>query len=162
LAGFTAKDLAGMLDVSLRQVRRWREKGYLDGVNGRITEDSFARFCKAPPDKIPYLRLNEDVQLWLRSYNYQVRIGFKQKELADLLQVDRKTVRRWVARHWLQVCQNEVTEDSVRRFCSTHPDQITDQKLPSQTQLLLRRFGYPEPEASGSPQASHEAEFAPA
>ena len=70
LAGFKTKDLAGMLQVTVRQVRRWRRKGYLDSVNGRITEESFARFCKKHAEKIPYDQLDADIRLWLRSYGY--------------------------------------------------------------------------------------------
>ena len=72
LAGFKTKDLADMLRVTVRQVRRWRRKGYLAGVNGRITEESFSKFCRTHPDKIPYRRLDADIQLWLRGYGYKV------------------------------------------------------------------------------------------
>lgn len=71
LAGFKAKDIAGMLQVTVRQVRRWRRKGYLRSVNGRITEESFTRFCKIHADKIPYNRLDEGARLWLRGYGYE-------------------------------------------------------------------------------------------
>jgi hypothetical protein len=71
LAGFKTKDLAEMLSVTIRQVRRWRRKGYLAGVNGRITEESFAKFCKNHAEKIPYRDLKASVQLWLRSYGYR-------------------------------------------------------------------------------------------
>ncbi len=72
LAGFKTKDLADMLAVTVRQVRRWRRKGYLGGVNGRITEESFAKFCKTHADKIPYGRLSAATQLWLRGYGYKL------------------------------------------------------------------------------------------
>jgi hypothetical protein len=72
LAGFKVKDLAGMLGVTIRQVRRWRQKGYLRGVNGRITEESFAKFCRLHTEKIPYDGLGWDAQLWLRSFGYPV------------------------------------------------------------------------------------------
>lgn len=74
LAGFKVKDLAGMLGVTIRQVRRWRQKGYLRGVNGRITEESFARFCRTHAQKIPYDTLGWDVQLWLRSFGYRTQV----------------------------------------------------------------------------------------
>lgn len=78
LAGFKTKDLADMLSVTIRQVRRWRRKRYLAGINGRITEESFAKFCKNHADKIPYRALKASVQLWLRSYGYKpekIRLG---------------------------------------------------------------------------------------
>jgi hypothetical protein len=71
LAGFKVKDLAALLGVTVRQIRRWREKRYLDGVNGRITSESFAKFCKSHAEKIPYCELDENVQLWLWSYGYR-------------------------------------------------------------------------------------------
>lgn len=71
LAGFKVKDLAGMLRVTIRQVRRWRQKGYLRGMNGRITEESFAKFCRIHAEKIPYDALGWDAQLWLRSFGYR-------------------------------------------------------------------------------------------
>lgn len=70
LAGFKAKDLAGMLQVTVRQIRRWRIKGYFHSVNGRITEESFARFCREHAEKIPYDQLDAATRLWLRSYGY--------------------------------------------------------------------------------------------
>jgi hypothetical protein len=72
LAGFKTKDLAAMIGVTVRQVRRWRGKGYLGGVNGRITEESFVKFCKSHPDKIPYRSLDAGTQLWLRGYGYKI------------------------------------------------------------------------------------------
>jgi hypothetical protein len=72
LAGFKVKDLAALLGVTVRQVRRWREKRYLDGVNGRITSESFAKFCKNHAEKIPYGELDENVQLWLWGYGYRM------------------------------------------------------------------------------------------
>jgi hypothetical protein len=74
LAGFKVKDLAGMLGVTIRQVRRWRQKGYLRGINGRITEESFAKFCRIHAEKIPYDRLGWDTQLWLRSFGYRQQV----------------------------------------------------------------------------------------
>lgn len=73
LAGFKVKDLAGLLEVTIRQVRRWRQKGYLRGVNGRITEESFAKFCRIHAEKIPYNCLGWDAQLWLRGFGYQTQ-----------------------------------------------------------------------------------------
>ena len=71
LAGFKVKDLAAMLDVSIRRVRRWRQKGYLTGRSGRITEESFIKFCRAHAEKIPYAQLGWDAKVWLRSFGYR-------------------------------------------------------------------------------------------
>lgn len=75
LAGFKVKDLAALLSVTVRQVRRWREKRYLDGINGRITSESFAKFCKNHVGKIPYLQLDKNVQLWLWGFGYRMDDG---------------------------------------------------------------------------------------
>jgi hypothetical protein len=75
LAGFKTKDLAAMISVTVRQVRRWRRKGYLVGINGRITEESFLKFCKTYSDKIPYRSLDVDAQLWLRGYGYKIKVS---------------------------------------------------------------------------------------
>lgn len=71
LAGFKVKDLAILLGVTIRQIRRWRQKGYLHGLNGRITEESFIKFCRAHAEKIPYSRLGWDTKLWLRGFGYR-------------------------------------------------------------------------------------------
>lgn len=71
LAGFKVKDLAVMLDVTIRQVRRWRQKGYLKGRSGRITEESFIKFCRVHVEKIPYAQLGWDAKVWLRSFGYR-------------------------------------------------------------------------------------------
>ncbi len=71
LAGFKVKDLAALLGVTIRQVRRWRQKGYLRGQNGRITEESFSKFCRAHADKIPYSALAWDLKVWLRGFGYR-------------------------------------------------------------------------------------------
>jgi len=72
LAGFKAKDLAELLHVTIRQVRRWRHKGYLVSVNGRITEESFSRFCRTHGDKIPKADIDDACRLWLRSYGFRM------------------------------------------------------------------------------------------
>jgi hypothetical protein len=70
LGGFKSKDLADLLGVSIRQIRRWREKGYLSGVNGRITEASFSKFCRTHWDKIEFDGLSPEVKVWLRDLGY--------------------------------------------------------------------------------------------
>jgi len=70
LGGFKSKDLADLLGVSIRQIRRWREKGYLAGVNGRITEASFGKFCRTHWDKIAFDQLSKEVKVWLLDLGY--------------------------------------------------------------------------------------------
>ena len=71
LSGFKVKDLAALLGVTVRQIRRWRQKGYLRGANGRITEESFIKFCRVHAEKIPYDQLGSDAKLWLRGFGYR-------------------------------------------------------------------------------------------
>lgn len=70
LSGFKSKDLVNLLHVTARQIRRWRERGYLETTAGRITERSFERFCREHRDRIPYNSLDQTTQLWLRSLGY--------------------------------------------------------------------------------------------
>jgi DNA-binding CsgD family transcriptional regulator len=72
LHGFKSKDLLNLLHVTARQIRRWRERGYLETAAGRITERSFQRFCREHPEKIPYGTLDRTTQFWLRSLGYPV------------------------------------------------------------------------------------------
>lgn len=71
LAGFKVKDLAVMLGVTIRQIRRWRQKGYLRSLNGRITEESFSKFCRIHGGKIPYQQLTSEAIVWLRGFGYR-------------------------------------------------------------------------------------------
>lgn len=63
--GFKAKDLAGVLEVSEADVRRWQRNGWLRRRRGRITEASLSAFCKAHPEEIPFGVLPPETQYWL-------------------------------------------------------------------------------------------------
>jgi hypothetical protein len=65
--GFKAKDLAGALEVSETDVRRWQRHGWLRRRRGRITEASFSTFCKEHPEEIPFGELAPETQYWLVS-----------------------------------------------------------------------------------------------
>lgn len=143
LAGFKAKDLAGMLGITIRQVRRWRQKGYIESISGRISEDSFAKFCRSHGEKIPYHQLDSTVQLWLREHGYRAGNGFSRAQIASLLRVNRTTIRRWVTRHWLNTCGKSISEDSLRRFCRLHSDKIDFANLSPQAQETVIGLGYP-------------------
>lgn len=140
LTGFKTKDLAHDLQVSLRQVRRWRVKGYLESVGGRITEESFEKFCRNHPDKIPYRQLSREIQLWLDGFGYAAGQGFRVTALAQMLKVSSKTVRRWIGLGWLQMKQKRIPEDSLARFYRQHPEEIRLEELPPATRETLRRL----------------------
>jgi len=143
LAGFKGKDLVNWFNVTPKQVRRWREKGYLRSAAGRITEESLEAFCRDHPEKIPYDELGEHVQLWLRDLGYPAVDGLSPRELTDKLNVSRRLVTYWLRRSWLREIDGKIPSDSIRRFCRAHPAQIPCDKLDEETQEWLRGMGYP-------------------
>ena len=138
LAGFKGKDLVNWLNVTPKQVRRWREKGYLRSAAGRITEESLEAFCRDHPEKIPYHELSEHVQLWLRDLGYPGVEGISPRELAVKLNVSRRRVTYWLRRAWLREIDGIIPTDSLRRFCRAHPDQIPYTKLDEGSQEWVK------------------------
>lgn len=145
LTGFKTKDLARDLQVSVRQVRRWRARGYLDCVAGRITEESFEKFCRNHPEKIPYRQLSREMQFWLDGFGYPAGQGFRVGELASMLHVSPKTVRRWIGLAWLQVKHSRIPEESVARLFRQRPELVRLNVLSSDTRDWLSRFEQPVP-----------------
>ncbi len=143
LTGFKTKDLAHDLQVSIRQIRRWRAKGYLECVAGRITEESFGKFCRNHPEKIPYRQLSREMQLWLDGFGYPAGQGIRVSELASMLHVSPKTVRRWISLAWLQVKQNRIPKESVARLFRQHPDLIAMEALSLDVREWLSRIEQP-------------------
>ncbi len=141
LAGFKGKDLINLLNVTPKQVRRWREKGYLKSVAGRITEESLEAFCRDHPEKIPYHELSEHVQLWLRDLGYPAVEGISPRELAGKLCVSRRRVTYWLRRAWLREIDGKIPTDSLCRFCRAHSDQIPYGKLDEESREWLRSMG---------------------
>lgn len=74
---FTVDDLAGKLNVTNRQVRRWKENGWLKTTRRRISEKDLAAFLKGHPKLIPYDTLQRETQVFLLS------LGFPGKEAID-------------------------------------------------------------------------------
>jgi hypothetical protein len=141
LAGFKSKDLAHDLQVSVRQIRRWRRRGYLECMSGRITEESFEKFCRDHPDKIPYRQLSHETQLWLESFGYPAGEGFRLTELADILRVSPKKVRRWIAMNWLQERQKRIPIESLAKLCRQHSEVIPVDRLSPDAGALLANLG---------------------
>ena len=119
LAGFKGKDLVNWLNVTPKQVRRWREKGYLRSAAGRITEESLEAFCRDHPEKIPYDELGGHVQLWLRDLGYPAVDGFSPRELADKLNVSRRQVAYWLRHCWQLQLIKPAPSLSIKSFIST-------------------------------------------
>ena len=140
LTGFKTKDLARDLHVSVRQVRRWRARGYLDCVAGRITEESFEKFCRNHAEKIPYRQLSREIQLWLDGFGYPAGQGLRVTEFAAILHVSPKTVRRWIGLNWLKMTRNRIPEESVVRFVRQYRESIELPELPIEIREILARL----------------------
>ncbi len=159
LAGFKGKDLVNWLNVTPKQVRRWREKGYLRSVAGRITEESLEAFCRDHPEKIPYHELSEHVQLWLRDLGYPAVEGIPPRELAAKLNVSRRRVTYWLRRAWLREIDGKIPTESLRRFCRAHPDQIPYGKLDEESREWLCTVGFWQAAHEGKSNATFEPEY---
>jgi hypothetical protein len=73
---FTVNSLADVLRVTPRQIRRWKEKGWLETKDRRITEECLGQFLRAHPDRIPFDSLRREDQVFL------VDLGFPCSEAA--------------------------------------------------------------------------------
>ena len=73
---FTSDDLATRLHVTPRQIRRWKERGWLETKDHRISEECLRRFLRAHPDRIPFDSLPREDQVFL------VDLGFPSPEAA--------------------------------------------------------------------------------
>ncbi len=68
--GHRPKDLACRLNVSVRQVRYWVERGLVLTHNHRITEESFVRLLRTRPELIPLDDLPTETRKWLLGLGY--------------------------------------------------------------------------------------------
>ena len=69
-------DLVTRLHVTPRQIRRWRERGWLETKDHRVTEDCVKRFLRAHPDLIPFDSLPREKQVSL------IDLGFPSPDAA--------------------------------------------------------------------------------
>jgi hypothetical protein len=72
-AAFTVNALADLLRVTPRQIRRWKERGWLETKDRRITEDCLGQFLRTHPDRIPYASLRREDQVFLVDLGYPSR-----------------------------------------------------------------------------------------
>jgi hypothetical protein len=70
---FTVNSLAAVLHVTPRQIRRWKERGWLQTKNRRITEDCLGQFLQAHPDQIPFDSLPREDQVFLIDLGFPCR-----------------------------------------------------------------------------------------
>jgi hypothetical protein len=69
-AVFTVDELAEHIGVTPRQIRRWKERGWLETKNRRIPEDTLERFLREHADMIPFDTLRPDDQMYLIDLGY--------------------------------------------------------------------------------------------
>ena len=67
---FTVDELAIMLQVTTRQIKRWKEKGWLKTTRRRVSNKDLAAFIKDHYDRIPYDLLAREVQVFLLDLGY--------------------------------------------------------------------------------------------
>ena len=72
---------------------------------------------------------------------------FTVAELAKLLHVTERQIRRWKERSWLETEGRRVTERCLGQFLREHPDQVPFDELCRADQVFLLDLGYPRPEA---------------
>jgi hypothetical protein len=67
---FTVNTLAAMLLVTPRRIRRWKERGWLETEDRRITEAGLRQFLRAHPDLIAFDSLGRADQLFLADVGF--------------------------------------------------------------------------------------------
>jgi len=96
-AVFTVSDLAALLHVTPRQIRRWKERGWLETKDRRITEKCLGHFLREHPDRIPFDSLRREEQVFLVDLGFPSgdRATFKKnvREILDGIGRQRKPRR---------------------------------------------------------------------
>ena len=69
-AVFTVDELAELIHATPRQIRRWKEKGWLEAKNRRITEGCLERFLREHADLVPFGSLRREDQIYLTDLGY--------------------------------------------------------------------------------------------
>ena len=96
-AVFTVDELAELIHVTPRQIRRWKEKGWLQTKNRKITEDCLERFVREHADLVPFGSLPREDQVYLTDLGYPCpeRKRFRQsvREILDGIGRQRKPRR---------------------------------------------------------------------
>ena len=73
---FTVDQISTLLNVTPRQIRRWKEKGWLQTKDRRITERALGEFLREHADGIDYESLNRETQIYLVDLGTQARRGW--------------------------------------------------------------------------------------
>ena len=69
-AVFTVAELSELLQVTQRQVRRWKEQGWLETRGRRITEKCLGQFLREHADRVPFDELRREDQIYLLDLGY--------------------------------------------------------------------------------------------
>ena len=97
-AVFTIDQVSALLNVTPRQVRRWKEKGWLQTKDRRITERDLGRFLREHADGIAYEGLNRETQIYLVDLGYpgaeSVKFRKNVREVLDSVGRQRKHRRK--------------------------------------------------------------------
>ena len=72
--------------------------------------------------------------------------GYKVKEVAEMFGVPPGRVQYWVAEKLLLTKGGRITDSSVSKFLTDHPEKITFESLSVDMQNWLREMGYPDRE----------------
>jgi hypothetical protein len=112
-AVFTVNGMADLLQVTPRQVRRWKEHGWLKTKDRRITEECVGQFLRAHPNRVPFDRLRKEDQIFLIDLGFPTREAetFKKsvREILDGIGRQRKP-RRPARRDREPACAVDPTE----------------------------------------------------
>jgi hypothetical protein len=97
-AVYTVDELAGLIRATPRQIRHWKEKGWLETKNRKITEEGLARFLQEHADRILFETLPRGNQVYLVDLGYLCpeRKTFRQnvREILDSIGKQRKPRRQ--------------------------------------------------------------------
>jgi hypothetical protein len=159
--GYSRRALAEDLHMGRQTIQRLIAEGFLEVRDPRITRQSIARLTKSgalpnmQPDSIKQISgmaqfpaptmLGEHVQSaspTLDTEHTAPRNGSRAKRVwagvAKTLNVDLRTVERWVAQGALKLYDPRITEQSFRRFCRHYGALISDDFLNRETRAWLR------------------------
>jgi hypothetical protein len=74
-AEFAVDELADLIHVTPRQIRRWKEKGWLQTKHRKITDACLEQFLGEHADQIPFGRLTREEQVYLIDLGYTCPAG---------------------------------------------------------------------------------------
>jgi DNA-binding transcriptional MerR regulator len=120
---FTIDEIAELLGATPRQIRRWKERGWLATKNRRVAEDGLERFVQEHADLIPFNTLAREDQIYLLDLGYPVpeRKQFRQNVREVLDGIGRQRKKRRPTRR----SSDDVGKDAA----ADKPPEDTDRKL---------------------------------